>query len=515
MRSEDLLRGATRAGDFMGYRPSRQRNFARPATDELKGKSVRGGFVVVAAQGAKVLLQTGSLILLARLLSPDDFGLTGMAATLTGFLGLFKDAGLSAATIQRLEVTHDQISTLFWINLAIGAGLAASTTLLAPALVRFYGDPRLYWITIITGAAFLFNGLAAQHGALIAREMRFATQARIDLTALAASSAVGVTMAFLGWRYWSLVGMGLVSSIVAAAGVLTAVSWVPGPPRRGVGVRSMLQFGGLATCNSLLVFLAWNSDNILLGRFWGAHALGIYGRAYQLATLPVEQLTSTLGGVAISGLSAIQDDADRLSRSFLRGYSLLLSATIPIAIACPLFADEIIRVLLGDKWMEVAPIFRLLAPTSLVFALANPLSWLVIATGRAGRAVGITAATTPVVIVGILLGLSHGPTGVAVGYSAAMVLIMIPITIWSKHGTGIAWSDLWRVTRIPLLAGLLAGAIGFGAKLAFGGLAPILILLLGVGLVFGVYACALVAMGQKKLYLDVLAELFRRAGTKQ
>ena len=278
----------------------------------------------------------------------------------------------------------------------------------------------------------------------------------------------------------------------------------------------MLRFGGLATCNSFLVFLAWNSDNILLGRFWGAHALGLYGRAYQLATLPVEQLTSTLSGVAISGLSAIQDDADRLSRSFLRGYSLLLSATIPIAIACPLFADEIIHVLLGDKWMEVVPIFRLLAPTSLVFALANPLSWLVIATGRVGRAVGITAATTPVVIVGILLGLSHGPTGVAIGYSAAMVLIIIPITVWSKHGTGIAWSDLWRVTRIPLLPGCWRARLVLAQNSRSAAVwLQSWFWSLGVGLVFGVYACALVAMGQKKLYLDVLAELFSRAGSKQ
>jgi O-antigen/teichoic acid export membrane protein len=491
----------------MGNQSSRY-TFARPSIDEVKRKSVRGGFVAVAAQGAKVLLQTGTLMLLARLLSPDDFGLTGMAATLTGFLSLFRDAGLSAATVQRRDVTHEQISTLFWINLAVGIGLAACTVLMAPLIVRFYGEPRLYWIVIVTGTAFIFNGLVAQHGALITREMRFATQARIDLTALAAGSAVGSVMAFLGWRYWSLVGMGLVSSIVSAAGVLLAVSWAPGPPRWGVGVRSMLRFGGLATCNGFLVFLAWNSDNILLGRFWGANALGLYGRAYQLATLPVEQLTSTLSGVAISGLSAIQDDADRLSRSFLRGYSLLLSATIPIAISCPLFAAEIIHVVLGDKWMGVVPIFRLLAPTSLVFALANPLSWLVTATGRVGRAVSITAATTPVVIVGILLGLSHGPTGVAMGYSAAMVLIIIPITAWSKHGTGIAWSDLWNVTKKPLAAGCLAGAIGLGTKMTVGAaLPPILALVLGVGLVFGVYAGVLVAMGQKKLYLDLLTEL--------
>ena len=161
--------------------------------------------------------------------------------------------------------------------------------------------------------------------------------------------------------------------------------------------------------------------------------------------------------------------------------------------------------------MGVAPIFQLLAPTSLVFALANPLSWLVTATGRIERAVSITAATTPVVIVGVLLGLSHGPTGVAVGYSAAMLLILIPITAWSKQGTGIAWSDLWNVIRKPSFAGLLAAAAGLGVKNAFGGsLAPILTLVLGVGLVFTVYACALVAMGQKQLYWDLLTELFSK-----
>ncbi len=494
----------------------RYRTFSRPALEELKRKSVRGGAVVAAAQAAKLVLQMGTVMVLARLLSPDDFGLTGMAATLTGFLGLFRDAGLGTATVQRHEVTHEQLSTLFWINVAIGAGLAALTIALAPALVRFYGEPRLFWIVIVSGVAFVFNGLLTQHGALMSREMRFATQARIDLSSLAISSAVGVVMAFLGWRYWSLVGMGVVGPIVSAAGVWLAVPWVPGPPRRNCGVLSMLHFGGLATLNSFLVFLAWNTDNILLGRFWGPHALGLYGRAYQLATLPVQQWTGTLSGVALSGLSAIQHDADRLSRSFLRAYSLLLSVTLPIAITCPLFAEEIIHVLLGPKWMEVAPIFRLLAPTSLVFASANPLSWLVMSTGRVGRAVSITAATTPVVIIGIVLGLSHGPTGVALGYSAAMVLIIIPITAWSKHGTGITWSDLWKGVRMPLLAGVLAGAVGLTAKLTLGGaLPPIADLALGVGLVFGVYASALIAMGQKKLYLDLLIDAFRGRRAKE
>ena len=149
-----------------------------------------------------------------------------------------------------------------------------------------------------------------------------------------------------------------------------------------------------------------------------------------------------------------------------------------------------------------------MVPTSLVFALVNPLSWLLMATGRMRRAVSITAVATPVVIVGILLGLSHGPVGVAIGYSAAMVLITIPIVAWAKHGMGVTWSGLLAASKAPFLAGLLAGSMGLLAKIAFGGtLAPIAVLILAGGLVFTIYASALIAMGQKKLYVDLFADV--------
>jgi O-antigen/teichoic acid export membrane protein len=479
-------------------------------SDGLKRQSVRGGVVAISAQGMKLALQMLTMIVLARLLSAEDFGLQGMAVILTGFLGIFKDAGLGAATVQRLEVTHEQISTLFWINTAVGVALATSTVALAPVMVGFYGEPRLYWVAVISGAAFVFNGLAAQHQALILREMRFMTLAKIDLFSLTMSSAVGVVMAWLGWHYWSLVGMAVVGSIASAAGAWLAIPWIPGPPRRKCGVLSMLHFGWMSSCNSLVVFLAWNIDNILVGRVWGAEALGLYGRAYQLATLPVQQLMGAVGGVAFTAFSRIQDDPERLARSFLRAYTLLISVTIPIAICCPLFAEQIIRVVLGAKWMEAAPIFRLLAPTAVVFALANPLSWLVTSMGKVGRALSISAAATPVVIVGVVLGLNHGAQGVALGYSVAMAIIVIPITAWAKHGTNIDWTDLWSATKQPLLSGLLAAATGLMVNITLGGqLAPIPYLFVGFGLVLGVYGWSLlIVMGQKDLYMDLLTQVF-------
>ena len=279
----------------------------------------------------------------------------------------------------------------------------------------------------------------------------------------------------------------------------------------------MLRFGGLATCNSFVVFLAWNAEKILLGRFWGADALGLYGRAYQLVTLPVQQLKSAVAGVAFPALSRIQHDAERLAKSFLRGYHLLISLTIPITIICALFAEEIVGIVLGAKWMAAAPIFRLLAPVALVFAVANPLSWLVSSTGRIGRALSISPATTPLVILGIVLGLSHGPKGVALGYSAAMTLLLIPIAAWSKLGTGITWLDLWGATKPPFLSGLLAGAAGLLVKLTLGGRLPLIpYLLVGVGVVLGIYAWTLlIAMNQKHMYMDLLSHLLPRLRSDQ
>jgi len=222
-------------------------------------------------------------------------------------------------------------------------------------------------------------------------------------------------------------------------------------------------------------------------------------------------LNGAITGVAFSALARMQNDPQRLAGSFLRGFSILVSLTVPVTICCALFAEEIVAVLWGAKGIKVAPIFRLLAPTALVFALVNPMSWLVMSTGRVGRALSMTAATAPVVILGIVLGLSHGPTGVAAGYSSAMVFLIMPIIAWSKHGTSIMWADLLKATRQPLLSGLVAGAAGLTAKITLGGmLAPFPCLLVGVGLVLGVYGwILLVAMGQKQLYMDLLNQAYR------
>lgn len=486
--------------------------FGTTTTAQLKERSVRGGAVAVLAQGLAFALQICSTVVLARLLSPEDFGLQGMIVAMTGFLGLFRDAGLSVASVQREVLTHEQTSTLFWINVAVGASLTLAAVAMAPFLADFYQEPRLLPIAIASAATFLFSGLAVQHRALLDRAMRFVTIAKIDLLSLAISATTGVTMAALGCGYWALVGMTVSNPMISSAAVWIAIPWVPGRPARRSGVRSMLHMGGTVTLNTLVVYLAYNTEKILLGRFWGAEALGLYGRAYQLANLPVQQLNSSIGSVAFPALSRIQGDRDRLSRLFLKGYSAVISLTIAVTVSCAIFAEEIVLTLLGPKWIAAAGLLRLLAPTVVVFGLVNPLSWFLRATGRVGRSLNIALLIAPVVILGIVAGLPHGPSGVAAGYSAAMVILVVPIVAWATHGTGITTRDYWNTVRRPVASGAVAGAAGGLFKFACGSaLMPITLLIFGLILSLGVYAwMLLVVMGQKSLYADLLSEVLHR-----
>jgi len=423
-----------------------------PSTHDLKRRTAHGALISTAAQGANFILRTGSMIILERLLLPKDFGLVGMVTAGTGFLDLFRDVGLSMATVQRPSVTHGQTSTLFWINLAIGGLLAALCVAFAPLLVAFYGEPRLFWITVALGAGFLFNGASAQHRAMLQRGMRFGRIAIVDISALVLSIAAAVGGAAVGIGYWALVVMATGIPAASAVGTWLAYRWVPGLPQRQTGVRSMLWYGGKATLSNLSFYVAYNTDKVLLGRLFGADILGIYGRAYQLVNLPTQNLSSTIGGVAFPALARVQGDPVRLREYFLKGYAFYVSLVAPITVTCAMFSEDIIRVMLGPKWSEAAPIFRLLAPTILAFALLNPFGWLMLATDQAGRNLKIALLVVPVVILGYTIGLVRGPHGVAAGFSLAMVILIVPVVSWAKQGTLITWRGIIKAGGTPILS---------------------------------------------------------------
>ena len=479
-----------------------------PTTD-LKQKSVRGGTITIFGQAINMVLQIGTTVVLARLLLPSDYGLQAMVLTLTAFFSLFKDAGLSVATVQREKLTNEQISTLFWINVGIGALLTLLVSAAAPLLVSFYKDERLFWLTIVSSCIFFFHSLSVQHRALLDRSMRFTTSVKIDIFCGVASATVAVVLAFMKFGYWALICQNISIPIFTALAVWISVPWFPGKPHWTSELKSMIRFGSTVTLNSVVVYIAYNLEKVLLGKYWGTAPLGIYGRGYQLATLPVQQLINAVHTVAFAALARMQNDMDRLRSAYLKSLSLIVSITIPIALSTALFADEIVAILLGPRWQEVTPVLRLLSPTVMFLALANPFSWFLRATGMVKRSLNIAFLICPTVILGVIAGLHYGPRGVATGYSSAMVILFVPVVAWAIHGTGITANMYWNAIKRPLCSGFLAGLIGWGFRYFFSAaLKPLPLLVLEFGVSFLVYVAVLLfVMGEKELYFDLIKQL--------
>jgi O-antigen/teichoic acid export membrane protein len=479
---------------------------------DLKEKAIRGGVARLATQVATLALRTGAIVVLARLLGPKDFGLVGMVTAFTGVLFWFRDFGLSAAAVQRVDITTEQHSTLFWINVLFGALLALVTAAAAPAIAAFYDEPRLVWVTVVLGTGFLFNAVGIQHSALLQRQMRFTTLAMIGMVSLIAGTAVAIGGAAFGYGYWALVASSVITPLVASIGFWLATGWVPGAPRRRTGIRSMMHFGGTLTLNGIVAYIGLNADKVLIGRFLGVDALGIYGRGFALASMPTDNFTSPVGEVAFSALSRLQNDPARLRTYFLKGFSLVLGLTLPITIACALFADDIVLVLLGPRWQASTEIVRLLAPTIGVMAVITPVGWLISSLGLVRRSLNIALVFAPLMILGCALGLPYGAPGVAFAYSAVMVLWMVPHVAWCVHGTAISFRDVFVTVMRPLASGLAAGPVGYAVRLLMGGefLSPLPRLVLESGVVAVTFFAVLVFVaGQKALYVDLLRGLSR------
>jgi len=476
---------------------------------DLKQKTIRGGFARICAQGVNFLVRLVSLMVLARLLGPTDFGLVGMVTAFTGVLALFRDFGLSSAAIQSTSVTDEQMSTLFWINLGAGTVLGIVSVAMAPAIAAFYHEPRLLGVTAVLGAGFFFNSAGIQHGALLQRQMQFASLAMINTVSLILGAAIAIGGAHAGYGYWALVGMTVTFPFINTIGCWLTTAWVPGPPCRSAGIRAMLRFGGTLTLTGLVVYVANNCEKVLLGRFWGVDALGIYGRAYQLSNIPTDNLNSAAGEVAFSALSRIQDDPIRLRRYFLKGYALVLAVTLPITAAAALFAEDMIFVFLGPKWMVAAPIFRLLAPTILVFAIANPLGWLMSSLGLVGRNLKMGLVIAPVMIAGYVVGLPYGPKGVAFAYSAVMLQWVMQAIVWAVYGTAISFRDVLLALSQPLVSSIVAGGLAFGVRVVYGkSLSPFPRFALETAvLLITFFVLLFFAAGQKSLYVDLLRGL--------
>ncbi len=436
-----------------GVRSPEQHLATDHLTADIGRRSRRGGAVLMAAQAVRVAGQMATLVVLARLLPPQAFGLLAMVAAIGAILDLVKEFGLSAATIQRQGITHAQVSALFWINAGVGAVLGLGLFLAAPLLAVFYDQPALTGVAHWLALAFVASGLTVQHWALLRRQMRFVAIAGMETAADLLGFAVAIGLAIWGAGYWALVAQRLVSPLFLMVASWLICRWRPALPARTADMRTLLGFGASVTGSGLAVAFARSIDQILIGWLWGPAVLGLYERTTRLLLMPVNTINAPVYAAAMPALSRLNDDPARYRAMFAQVMQKLALLTMPAFALVAMTADWVVRILLGPSWLQAIPLVALFSVSATYLPVLLAAGLLYMTQARTGEMLRATLIDASLCVAAILIGLQWGVNGVAAALAVAGLTLRAPVAFWLATRQGpVRVSDIWRAIAPPASA---------------------------------------------------------------
>jgi O-antigen/teichoic acid export membrane protein len=436
----------------------------------LSEAAARGAAVILASQGARFILQFGSIIVLARLLTPEAFGLVAMVTSLIGVAELIRDFGLSSAAIQAKHLRDQERTNLFWANLGIGATCALVAFVCAPLIVLLYGDPRVRPIVFALAWLLIVSGATTQFRAELSRSLRFKALAVVDVIAQMIAIAMAITAAILGAGYWAIVAQQATLVVTTCLLSVALCRWRPGLPRRSTSIRRFFRFGGGVLGTQVLGYSTNNIDNVALGAVWGPGPLGVYSRAYQLLMVPINQINDPMTRIVLPILSRVQEDQETYQRYVAKAqligtYVLATVFSLAAALSAPLVA-----ILFGAGWSAIAPVFAVLAVGGIFRGVGLITYWVFLSRGLTGVQLRMYLLTRPFMIAIILAGLPFGPVGVAAGHSLAFACYWVFSLSYAGRVAGIRAKPLFSsALRSLALISVPAGILAFLATLVVHG----------------------------------------------
>lgn len=365
-------------------------------------------------------------VILARLLGPDDFGLIGMILVFTMFAQIFSDMGLAAALIQKPDIEQRHLNSVFWMNVLVGVLLAGALMAGAPLVASFYEEPALRLLTVIISLNFLSGSLVVVQKALLQKKMEFKKLAFVEVFSLLVAGGVSISMALKGFGVWSLVAKAMVTMNVSVLLMWGLSEWRPSFSVDKRAVKDLIGYGSNLLGFQVFNYWARNLDNILIGRFIGASALGIYSRAYSLMLLPISQVNTVITKVMFPALCLIQDDVDRTKRVYLSAVRAIALFTFPLMIGLLVVAKPFILLLYGEKWRGVIPLIQLLCLTGMPQSVATTVGWIYTAQGRTDIMFKWGVFASALVSMAFVIGLQWGVVGVAASYVTVTYILIYP-----------------------------------------------------------------------------------------
>lgn len=451
---------------------------------DLRSRIVSGLAWKVVSQVFRQGSRVAVAIVLARLLTPHDYGLAAMVLAFSALVIIFSDLALGAALVQRRELSEADRSTVFWVSAAVGIVFTLVGVAVSYPIAAFYGEPGVQPLFAAFSISFLVTALGTTQTALLSRDMEFRSLELRMMAGTAVGGVVGVWLAVEGYGAWAIIGQQL-----AIAGVSTTLLWVLSPwrPRFVFSVdtlRDYWRFSGSVFGTRLLFYVNRNADNVLIGRFLGSAALGVYAVAYNIMLMPLSRIAQPVVEVLFPAFSRLQDERHRMAAAWLRGNRLIGAITIPAMLGLIVVAPEFVRVVLGRRWEEAIPVIQLLAWVGLLQSLQRLNSSVLMACDRARTLLWYSVVVLAASLAAFVFGLQWGIVGVAAAYAASSTVVELYYTWITARVLEIS---PWALARS--LSGVVQASAGMLACVVFArfllsdqvGDAALLILLTALG----------------------------------
>jgi O-antigen/teichoic acid export membrane protein len=429
--------------------------------ENLRQQTVSGLGWSAATQILGQALQFAATVVLARLLSPADFGLIGMILVFIGFASSIADMGLGASIIQKQAVTDRHLDSVFWMNVAVGGALTIVFSTGAPLIAEFYDKPQLRLLTIVVALNFLIGSLNVVQNALLQRSLDFRTLFWIESVAISISGITALVLALAGAGVWSLVGQSVSLTAIRTAVMWHLSSWRPGRSFDPAAVKEMLRFGRHVIGSNIIIYWGQNFDKLVIGRQFGSSALGIYNIADRLMRLPLTNVTAVTGAVMFPALSTLQDEVDSVKKVYLRANRLIALLTFPMMLGLVVVAEPAILVFYGEKWRNAVSILQLLSLAGMAQSIYNTAGWIFLSRGRPDILFRLGVLSMLVRVAGVLIGMHWGLVGIAWAYVLGGFACLLYPT-WSAAGRliDLRFVDLLRNAAGPFYcAACMAAAI--------------------------------------------------------
>jgi O-antigen/teichoic acid export membrane protein len=425
---------------------------------------VRSGFTALAARAVQTGLEVVAVMVLARLLTPEDFGLLAMVLPITLLASSLANLGLHGATLHSENLDHARLNAMFWLSVKLNGAIFGAMALSAPLLAWIYRDSRVTAIALLWAGALYCLSTSGLQEALLKRQMRFGAVLSIQTGSQALGVTVAIVAALFGAGYWSLVMRILSADMARGVANWLVAGWRParGSPATSEvrrDVRQMLSYGSGWTGYRVVSWLGQQADRVLVGSLAGPAVLGLYHNARRWAFFPTYQLSTALSDVAVSTFSRVREDPDRYRRYWRWG--ILPALAIPLPIIAYVFVDThaVVMVLLGSQWLGSVPFLRLMCVAAFFTSIGQLSNWVYLSEGTTNRQFRWALVRTPVMLAGIAIGYRWGAIGIAAGFTAATCLLLYPTLAYCLRTSPLGTRDIVAAAWRPCVASIAAGAI--------------------------------------------------------